>query len=786
MGEENRIAKLRAGMLYPPELSIERAFFMTESYKETEGLPHVIRRASALEKILNGISIHIEDGELIVGIPTNKRRAAMLTPEINCELYAGMANASYADTDVHTYLKEEEIESIREMLKYWKGKSLFDKWSATAPAAGTQFQFKTHIPGPNPFNNQNLGHCAPGYERVLNKGLNGLFDDVDSQMASLNKKDKAYSKKLDFLTAVKITLKATISFADRYSKLAGMMAKGEKDKSRRAELEKIVEICRKVPANPAGSFYEALQSMWFAYIAIMLEGWAPGIGFGRVDQYLYPFYSNDIKTGVLTKEKARELIALFYIKLNELAGPLYGLARAMPGYATLSNFTLGGITPEGKDAVNELTYLFLDAEKDVRLHAEELVIRVNKLNPDSYLMKAVEIARLLKGKLKFVGDDLAMKQLIEDGKPADFARDYVVVGCLIPTVPARSFESAVAEFLNMLLMLELALNNGVSRLTGEQMGPKTGDPRKFKSYGELWDAYKKQVKFLLKRRIEDRNLSRKLYADYLQTPFQSALFDGCLEKGLDLTEGATAPLITQSWSACGIQNIGDSLAAIKKLVFEEKKVTMSRLIDALDRNFEGSEDILGLIRSAPKFGNDNDYVDSIVSEVFQHAHDAMAKHKGFAGAICNLQAGAVTANLSLGKVIGATPDGRKASDPLAEGGVSPHQGRNVSGPTATLRSVAKLKLENLTGGSVLNMRFSPDTLKDDSKMARFISMFRTYFETGGYLVQFNIVSTEMLKDAQLRPEEYKDLLVRVATYSAYFIDLPKEVQDDIIARIEFE
>jgi len=784
--ENNRVSKLRAEMLYPPGLSIERACLLTESYMETGERPSVIRRAKALERILAGISIHIKDGELIVGSTTNKRRAAMMTPEINCELYTEFVNASLTESDVLTFLSEQEIGKIREMLPYWKGKSAFEKYLEIAPAEGNKFQFKTHMPGPHPFNNQNLGHCAPGYDRALTRGLNSLVQQVDSAIVKLDTSTDTDKPKLDFLNAVKISLNAVINFSGRYAALAAEMAEKEADPSRKVELEKIAGICRKVPANPATGFHEALQSMWFIYIGIMLEGWAPGISFGRVDQYLYPYYSSDIKKGILTKEKAREMIALFYLKLNELAGPLYGLKRTMPGYATLSNFTLGGITADGEDAVNELSYLFLDAEEDVRLHTEELVIRVNKKNPDSFLIRAIEIAKLLKGKLKFVGDNMAIKQLMSEGKPPEYARDYAVVGCLIPTVPARSFESSVAEFINLLLMLELALNNGVSRKTGEQMGPATGNPRTFKSYDDVWNAYCKQVEYLLQRRISDRNISRQLYGDYIQTPLQSAFFDACLEKGIDITQGATAPYLTQAWSVCGAQNVGDSLAAIKKAVFNDKLISMKDLIDALDNDFKGYEELLHILNSMPKFGNDDDFADSMVNEVLIQAYNAASKHRGYAGALCNIQAGAVTANLALGHIIGATPDGRKAGDPLAEGGVSPHQGRNISGPTATMRSVAKLDLVKLSGGSVLNMRFNPDTLKDDSRIRKFASMIRAYFETGGFLVQFNIVSTDTLRDAQKHPENYKDLLVRVATYSAYFIDLPPEVQDDIIARIEFE
>ncbi|MFC1945994.1 glycyl radical protein [Chloroflexota bacterium] len=785
-GSTDRVGRLRAQMLCTPELCIERARLMTESYRETESEPPIIRRAKALAYILARMTIGIEDGELIVGRATKKRRAAVLTPEINCELYREIAAASSDEWDINSPLSEAEKAEMQEFLPYWQGKSLYDKWRAIALEDGLKFQFHTHMPGPNPFNNQNLGHCSPSYSKILALGLNGLKVQAEEKVAALDLAQMENLAKYRFYKAVITTLEAAAGFAARYAALARQMAGQAATAEKKAELEHIAEICENVPANPARTFHEALQAMWLTYIVLMQEGWAPGIGFGRADQYLYPLYKKDIEEGRLTREQARELVSLLYIKLNEPAGPLYGFGKTLPGYAALSNFTLGGITPDGRDAVNELSYLFLDAEKDVGLHGEEVVIRVNRNNPEAFLMKACEVARTLRGKLKFISDDTAMQQLLHDGKPLEYARDYVVVGCLIPTVPGRTFESAVAEFLNMPLLLELALNNGVSRLTGEQMGPATGDPRQFQSYEDVWQAFSTQVAALLRRRLPDRNDTRKLYGDFLPTPFQSALFEPCFEKGIDITEGGTAPHLTQAWSICGVPDVGDSLAAIKKVVFEEKKVTLDRLLDALERDFEGDEELQHLLAGAPKFGNDDDYVDSIVNDVFMQSAAEASQYTGFGGAICNIQAGAVNANLAFGRVVGALPDGRKAGEPLAEGGISPHQGRNISGPTATLRSVAKIDNVKLTGGTVLNMRFNPEVLQDEVKMRKFAALIRTYFETGGFLVQFNIVSSDMLRDAQADPVKFRDLLVRVATYSAYFVELPKDLQDDIINRMEFQ
>jgi len=400
-------------------------------------------------------------------------------------------------------------------------------------------------------------------------------------------------------------------------------------------------------------------------------------------------------------------------------------------------------------------------------------------------MKACEVAKLLRGKLKFVSDETAIQQLLSQGIPGEYARDYCITGCWTSMVPGYSY-NLPGSFLNLPLMLELALNNGASRLTGEQIGPKTGDPRKFNSYDEVWDAYEKQVEAQIPADLLFRNVDKQLYAEFAPTPFQSALFHGCIEKGLDIANGGTAPYIPQALSAAGAPNVGDSLAAIRKAVFEDKKFAMDRIIDALDKNFEGEEEVLQVLKGAPKFGNDDDYVDSIVNEVLTHCSNEVARYKGIAGAMSTTSAAVVTANIPLGYVVGALPDGRRAGEPLSEGGISPHQGRNVSGTTATMKSVAKLDHLKLTNGSVLNMRFNPDVLKDESKMRKFASLIRTYCETGGYLVQFNITGTDMLRDAQRHPEKYRDLLVRVATYSAYFVELSPELQNDIIARTEFQ
>jgi pyruvate formate-lyase/glycerol dehydratase family glycyl radical enzyme len=785
-GSNERVRKLRERMLVTPQICVERGYLLTESYKETESDPALIRRAKALDKILKNMTIFIDGGELIVGRTTSKVRGGALVPEVRADWYLEeMDTISTRDWDKYAPLTEEEKSKMRAFLPYWKGRALYDKWRAMIPASALNLDHKIQSAGGFCENGHHYAHVAVDYGRVVTKGLKDVKKQVEEELEKLNLAVVKDFEKYQFLTAVNITLNAATSFAKRYADLAASMAQKETDVQRKAELDKIAEVCNRVPEYPAESFYEALQSVWFIYVVLMVEGWGAGMSLGRPDQYLYPFYKKDLEEGRVTEDEVRELIALLYIKMNgSIALANKEVATVLGGFPIIQGITLGGLTKDGKDAVNELSYLFLDADKDVGLNGEDIVIRIHKNTPDAFLIRACELAKLMRGKLKFMGDETVIQQLLSIGIPIDYARDYIIAGCNSPVVPALSFDLA-AVTVNLPLMLELALNNGKTRLTGEQIGPKTGDPRKFMSYEEVWNAYKKQVEDLVKIPCLLRNLDKQVYAEFTPYPFQSSLYRGCIEKGLDITNGGTAPYMAHTIAFGGAPNVGDSLAALKKAVFEDKKITMSRLIDVLDKNFEGEEEALHILESVPKFGNDNDYVDTIVNDVLMHASDEVKKYPSFAGAKSNTAAVVVTANVPLGRVVGALPDGRKAGEPMAEGGIGPHQGRNMSGPTATMRSALKINQVKLTSGSVLNMRFNPDVLKDESKIKKFALLVRTFCESGGSLVQFNIVSTDTLKEAQKYPEKHRDLLVRVATYSAYFVELSPDLQNDIIARMEF-
>ncbi len=782
-----RVGRLRQKMLILPSLCIERGYWMTESYKETENEPSVIRRAKGLVKILENMAVYIGDEELIVGNTTSKIRGGAMVPEVDWRWYLEEVDTlSTREWNKFAPMADEEKAKIREFLPYWKGKSIFEKWDTMLPEDARIRYHLIHEAGAYSASSIHPGHTMPDYGKVLDIGLNGIKKQADERLEKLNLAEIEDFKKYHFYRAVKIALDAAIHFANRYAALARSLSEKETDDQRKTELKQIAEACEWVPANPARNFYEALQSVWLTYIPFMIESWSFGMGFGRPDQYLYRFYKKDLAEGKITKGKARELIGLIFIKMNGSVIPQREIVvRTFGGNPVGANIALGGLTKDGRDAVNELSYLFLEAEEDVGLSAEDFIIRIHKNTPDAFLMRACEVAKLLRGKFKWVSDDTIIQQLLADGKPIELARDYSIDGCFQPTISGWSQDIPGGPF-NMPLILELALNDGVSRQYGTQLGPKTGDPRKFKSYDELWDAYKKQVEALIPYSILYKNSDKQLYAELCPSPYQSSLFHGCIERGIDVVAGGTAPYLTHCTSLAGAPNVGDSLAAIKKAVFEDKRLTMDQVIKALDKNFEGEEEVLHILKSAPKFGNDDDYVDSIVNDVLVHGSHQVTKYNYITGGKSTAAAGMVTANVPLGYHVGALPDGRKKGEPLSEGGISPYQGRNVSGPTATMKSVAKLDHLKLTGGSVLNMRFNPGLLKDEPNMRKFVSLIRTFCETGGFLVQFNITDTKTLRAAQKEPEKYRDLLVRVATYSAYFVDLSPELQNDIIARIEFQ
>ncbi|MBO7729163.1 MAG: hypothetical protein J6S50_11680 [Oscillospiraceae bacterium] len=784
MTAEERIQILKDAIRIEPGFCIERARLYTQSHKETTNLPPALRRAKAMEKIMTERSAIIFDQELLVGNPTSKRVAAPILPEVAWKWYIDNESSfgpPGEHIDVESDLTDDEKKEFRDILAYWDGKCLRDQWIALVPQEYWEMEnFAWMQSSGNPSAGYYFAHCIPDYEKVLKKGICGIIEEVDARLAELDPIELSNMETITFLKAMKISLASVIVWAEHLSDEAARQAAECADPQRKAELEKIAAICKKVPANPAETFYEALQSTWITYIAIMQESWGPGVGFGRMDQYLYPYYKKDIDSGEITPDGVKELIAMLYLKLNELVNP-FPVGKSTAG--TLSGITIGGESRDGTQATEELAMLFLEAEDMVAM-IEDLVVRIHHSCSDAFLYRACQLATSVRGKIKFLCDETVYKQQMNMGRTYAMAREYAATGCFIHTIPGKSHDPGT-DAQNLPMMLDLALNNGRTRLFGKKIGAETGNPRSFQTYEELWEAYKTQVATVVPQCLIGVSYYEKLWATQLPSPFMSTLFDGCIERGRDVVDGGTAPYSSVGLWVTGTVNVGDSLAAVKKVVFDDKKITMAQLIDALDKNFEGAEDILFLLKKAPKFGNDIDYVDNIVNDVICNLADELEKIKGHAGRKFMMAAATIGYNQAFGFFLGASPDGRRAHEALGEGGISPHQGRNVSGATATTRSVAKLNLVRSAGGNVLNMKFDPSSVDTPAKMMNFVNFLRTFASTGGDVIQFNMVSNEMLLDAQKHPEKYRDLLVRVATYSAYFVEMDPMAQQEIIDRTSF-
>jgi formate C-acetyltransferase len=771
----------------PPQICIERVRWFTESYKQTEGQPPIIRKAKALKKLFENMPIDIEDEELIVGKTTSKVRGGVIYMELRNWVLDELDKLPLREQDRFA-IEEEEKAFLREALQYWKGKCAYDMLRAHIPdsilrniTSRARNFLEAHVM-PSVTGAYNI-HAIHQYDKVLAIGLTGIKKEIDEEISKLDlRKIEDYEKYL-FYEAAKISLDAVMTLASRYAELAKRKAAVEKNPQRKAELEKIALICSWVPANPARNFHEALQSIWLVHIGLRNEGCIT-IGFGRLDQYLYPFYRKDIEEGRITRDHAKELIAEFLIKLNDCASlrPTF-IAQLSPGYPIWPNIDVGAIIPNEEDSINELSYLIVETDAELGLPGSEICIHVNDKTPDDFLMKVIECLKKCRGKFKFVGDETIIKRLIQMGVPLERATNFGIAGCALPAVHGCMVNN-IAFVVNFLECLELALNNGVYRRTGEEVGLKTGDPRKFEKFEEVLEAFKKQVEHYLSQQVAIRNIEAKIISTFYPAPLSSSLLEDCIRRGKDMYSGG-ALFITEAIDIHALSNTADALAAIKKLVFEERRLTMDRLIDALDNNFENYEDVLYLINRCPKFGNDDDYVDSIFRELVTYAENLAMKFQPFMPA--NARCVAITlagSSVYEGKLLGATPDGRKAAEPITDAGLSPHPGRNIMGPVATLRSVTKVDPVRFHG-CVLNMKFNPNALNDEVKIRKFISMLKTYFKTGGFHVQFNIVDVATLREAQRNPQKYRDLLVRVATWTAFFVELAPEVQDNIIARSEF-
>ena len=625
------------------------------------------------------------------------------------------------------------------------------------------------------------GHIVPDYKKVLEKGFKGIKEEIEQQMERHDEKGEK-----DYCKSMIIAIEGTKRFAERYAEEAEKIAKGEKNEQRKKELLEIARICKKVPWEPAETFHEALQSVWFTHMLDMAaESYpGPGLSHGRFDQYMYPYYKKDIDEGRLTKEFAKELLECFWIKHN-YAYDFMGFVGVKQGIT--SGFgqlmTLGGITKGGEDAVNELTWLLLDVIDDMNMLEPKVNIRISKKTSDKFLMRVCESIRKTQGSAFLLNfDENAIKGLLWEGLSEEDAIDYGVVGCLENTAQGKDRSGTVDVNPNLAKPVELVLNNGRDMLTGKLVTSKTGRPEEFLSYEEFEEAYFEQLDQCLEKALENASKADEIRAKYEPTPYLSSLIEGCAEKGKDVRNGGPVyNFITVE--GVGIATAADSLAAVKKFVYDDKQISMEELIEAIKNNFEGKENLRRMLSTkAPKYGNDDDYVDSIARNISRHwTEEVFTRTSPYTGR--RFRGGYLSWNyfIDFAPLTAATPDGRLRGTYLSNG-IQPVQGKDKKGPTAVIRSAGKLGLETAPNGASQVIAFSSASLKDEEHLEKFASLLRAYGEVGGTALQINMIDPGTLKDAQKKPEEYENLLVRVTGYNAYFTVLGKEIQDEIIAR----
>lgn len=767
-----------------PKITSERDELVTEAYKEYSNEPVEIVRARTLEKILKGMSISIGEDELIVGNQASKiPRSVGLFLEYSSEWIGKELDLFPKRSNDRLDVDNETKNKIRSLLPFWKGKTVHDRAFALMPEE-TMKVYESGIFGIDLHLFSGLGHVALGYNKVLKFGFHGLKEIIQKKRNLLDITSAENIKKACYLDALDIVCNAAIAFAKRYSKLAHKMAENENNIQRKKELLEIADICDWVPERPARTFHEALQSFFFCQLITQIESDGTGVSPGRIDYFTHPYYKKDIKEGTITPEKGQELVDCLFIKFNEILKVWNeNDAKFFGGFPISQNLCAGGQDAGGKDATNDVSYMLVQALADVCLPQPAFSVRLHANSPEKFVDVVCEAIKLGTGMPAVFNDEAIIPAMMNRGISLEDAREYAIVGCVEPSVHGKDWPRANGGFINFVKILELALNNGVCRLTGKQIGLSTGKPQDFKKFDDVMNAYYQQFDYFLQHLVIINNVIDIAHAEMAPLPFVSVLTDDCIEKYIDVTRGG-AHYNTTGPLAVGTANVADSLAAIKKLVFEHKLIDMNILTKVLDQNFEGTEDVrLMLINRAPKYGNDDDYVDAIAREIALYYCKQIRKYKNGAGEPFSAAFIPVSSNVPLGRVVGATPDGRKARTPLAEG-VSPCQGRDVNGPTAVINSVSKLDQEQAPIGVLLNQKISPAILEGIKGTKSLGALIREYFRKKGQHMQFNVVSSEMLRDAQRNPEKYRSLVIRVAGYSAFFNDLDKTIQDDIIKRTE--
>ena len=825
-----RIPKLIAHLFEKmPEIEADRAVLLTESYKQTENLPIILRRAKAFQHILEKLPITIRPLELIVGSNTKAPRGCQVFPEYSYTWLQDEFDTVATRSADPFYISEETKETLRKVYPYWAGKTTSDlATSYMTPEALAAIEHNMFTPG-NYFYN-GIGHVTVNYGKVLKIGFKGIIKEAEEAISKLSVADGDYSKRFQFLQAVIISCNAVCDYAKRYAVLAKNEASSCSDEKRKSELLQIAANCEKVPTYGATSFYEACQSFWFVQMLLQTESSGHSISPGRFDQYMYPYYEADLEKGAITREFAQELIDCIWVKLNDLNKVRDAAsAEGFAGYSLFQNLIVGGQDSNGQDATNDISYMCMNATLHVHLPQPSFSVRVWNGTPHEFMLRAAEVTRTGVGLPAYYNDEVIIPSLQSRGLTLEDARDYNIIGCVEPQKSGKTDGWHDAAFFNMCRPLELVFSNGMDK--GVQIGPMTGDVTKMTSFEEFYDAYKKQMIYFIELLVNADNAIDLAHAERCPLPFQSCMVEDCIGRGKSLQEGGAVYNFTGP-QGFGIANMADSLYAIKRLVFEERSVTMAEYKEALENNYGKDMDakvaenitaqvaktlvesgkalsrediktiyetvvknnctdeqkakynaLLDKIGQLPKFGNDISEIDSFARDVAYTYTKPLLNYRNPRGG--QYQAGLypVSANVPLGAQTGATPDGRLANTPVADG-VSPAAGRDVKGPTAAANSVSKLDHYIASNGTLFNMKFHPSALAGQSGLESFVALVRGYFDQKGSHMQFNVVSRETLRDAQKNPEKYKSLVVRVAGYSALFTTLSRSLQDDIINRTE--
>jgi len=795
---EDRWISLKEGIFEDPTFCLDRARLVTESYQETESLPMIIRVAKSFEKCLKEMRIYIKPKELIVGNLASKPKATPIYPEFGVTFIKEELD-QFEKRPFDRFIVEDKIkDGLKDIISYWKGKAREDKVnelaSLTLPKEIKEsWDFKAfdlnqviHVGSKRADGD---AHVEAGHEKPLKIGFVGIIKKAEEALKRLDLHDKDVINKRLFLEAVIICQKAIIGFIKRFERLAKELAEKEGDLKRKKELEVISSICSWIAENPPRTFQEALQVVWFTHLFLWIETNGHAHAIGRMDQYLNPFYIKDIKEGKMTRERALELLGCFFIKVCEIEKIRpWPQTKFLGGRPTFQAITIGGQNSEGEDTTNELSYLILETNAYLKLPEPIVIVRVHKRSPDQFILKSVESLIHHGGGLpSFFGDEVIISAQQEIGIPLNQAREYAIVACSEPVIPGNTLPHCGGlTYFNLLKVLELALYGGKNPDNGLCLCKNEKDLATFESFDELYEAYLKQLKYYMNYVPYCVSLLAQAYKDLNPTPYTSSLLDYRIEIGKDATEGGGPNFNFTEMNLVGPPNVANSLSAIKKVVFEDKLITGQELKEALLKDFkiQRGEIIRKMLLDAPKYGNDNDFVDLIAKKVCRDFIQEIKKHDPpWRGGYYGVTIQTTTANVPQGALVGATPDGRGAREAVADN-ISPQAGTDTKGITAMLKSVGKIDHAMFLNGNILNAKMHPTALRGEGMM-KFAALIRTFLnDFKGWQIQFNIVSAKKLKEAQNNPEEYKDLIIKVAGYSAQYISLDKKLQDQLILRTE--